>query len=295
MAKRVYTVLIISRGKSSPVGLQISARAAGVFLLLLMLLAGGITWLYHSHSELAAEVARLSGVDAENAAHRVRLVHLENEIEVLLEQVTLLDELGREVREIVAGEPAGADEPRLKLQSRSGTRTGRSIDDAINYLQQVLPRREEELTALRSEAEKYRAKLAATPDIWPVLGRVTSPFGWRRAPHSLRREFHHGIDIGAPSGTPVKAAADGAVKEARYRPGWGNLIIIDHGEHTTLYAHLRRIAVKAGHLVVKGQVIGEVGSTGYSTGPHLHFEIHERGTPVDPLKYLNREDQADGV
>jgi septal ring factor EnvC (AmiA/AmiB activator) len=295
MLKRGYTVLVVSRGKGSPIALQISLRSVCAVLAIFFAFAGGVAWLYRSHGALSGEVARLAAVEAENQEHRARLAQLENEIDLLLEQVHLLDELGREMREIVTGGSGGHDMPRLVLQSRSGTRVAGTIDETVDYLMQMLPRQAEEMTVLLAEAGRYRARLDATPDFWPVTGRVTSPFGWRRAPLSLRRHFHNGIDVGVPSGTPVRAAADGVVREARYRAGWGNLIIVCHGEHTTYYAHLRRMGVRAGQAVRKGQQIGEVGTTGYSTGPHLHFETHENGTPVNPLKYLGQEVRAGGI
>jgi murein DD-endopeptidase MepM/ murein hydrolase activator NlpD len=304
MANRIYTVLIVSKGGKAPRGFQVSLRAVLSFLLFLCLFTGGLSMLVKSHSSLMIETARLSGVDEENAGYRADLERLEGEFQQLLVQVAGLEALGREVRVIVsgeaeaeaeAGETEADEEIRVALQSRSAPRTGANLEDTLSYLLETIPQRTAEMTTLLSDAEQYRIRMAHTPDFWPVEGRVTSAFGWRRAPLSLRRHFHNGIDIGKPSGTPVKAAADGVVKEARYRSGWGNLIIIDHGIYTTYYAHLRRIGVKAGTIIEKGQIIGEVGSTGYSTGPHLHFEIHENGTPIDPLLILEREAYGSGV
>jgi murein DD-endopeptidase MepM/ murein hydrolase activator NlpD len=125
----------------------------------------------------------------------------------------------------------------------------------------------------------------ATPSssglIWPVSGPVTSPFGMRWG------RMHEGIDIGAASGTPIHAAAGGTVIYAGWLGGYGNLVVIDH--HNTLataYAHQSAIATGVGASVAQGQVIGYVGSTGHSFGPHLHFEVRVNGTPVDPLAYL---------
>jgi murein DD-endopeptidase MepM/ murein hydrolase activator NlpD len=118
--------------------------------------------------------------------------------------------------------------------------------------------------------------------IWPVLGPVTSPFGsrWGR--------MHEGIDIGVPSGTPIRAAAAGTVIHAGWLGGYGNLVVLDHGNGlSTAYAHQSSVASGYGQSVAQGQVIGYVGSTGHSTGPHLHFEVRVNGVPVDPLGYLS--------
>jgi murein DD-endopeptidase MepM/ murein hydrolase activator NlpD len=123
---------------------------------------------------------------------------------------------------------------------------------------------------------------------WPVGGPVTSPFGWRMHPILHVRRFHTGIDIGVGYGTAIHAADSGTVIYATWMSGYGNVTIIDHGRGvSTLYAHQSSLAVGVGARVTRGQVIGYVGSTGFSTGPHLHFEVRLNGTPVDPLAYLH--------
>ena len=117
--------------------------------------------------------------------------------------------------------------------------------------------------------------------IWPVSAPITSPFGWRWG------RMHEGIDLGAAYGTPIEAAAAGVVIYAGWMEGYGNLTAIDHGGGlSTAYGHQSRIVVTLGEHVAQGQVIGDVGSTGHSTGPHLHFEVRVDGQPVDPLGYL---------
>lgn len=123
--------------------------------------------------------------------------------------------------------------------------------------------------------------------IWPARGRITSGFGPRRHPIFGTREMHTGIDIGAPSGTPVFAARPGRVTFAGVESGYGKLVVIDHGGGvTTWYSHLSIIAVRIGQVVQHAEMVGRVGNTGFSTGPHLLFEIRVNGRPLDPLKYL---------
>ena len=117
--------------------------------------------------------------------------------------------------------------------------------------------------------------------VWPVDGTVTSPFGWRWG------RLHEGIDIAAPVGAPIRAAAAGTVIYAGWMEGYGNLTVIDHGNGlATAYAHQSSIGVANGQQVTQGETIGAVGSTGESTGPHLHLEVRVNGSPVDPLGYL---------
>lgn len=124
----------------------------------------------------------------------------------------------------------------------------------------------------------------------PVSGPVTSPFGTRMHPIFKRKITHTGVDLGMPMGSPVKAANSGKVIYTGWYGGYGKVVIIDHGKVngvpvTTLYAHLSSYRVSNGVSVYKGQIIANVGSTGYSTGPHLHFEVRENGRPVNPSKY----------
>ncbi len=125
----------------------------------------------------------------------------------------------------------------------------------------------------------------------PVSGRITSPFGWRMHPIFKRKIFHSGVDIGAAYGTPIHAANSGRVIFVGWYSGYGRVVIINHGNingvpTTTLYAHMSVAVVKQGASVAKGSVIGKVGTTGYSTGPHLHFEVRQKGNPVNPLNFI---------
>ncbi|MGE5551894.1 MAG: murein hydrolase activator EnvC family protein [Bacteroidota bacterium] len=123
--------------------------------------------------------------------------------------------------------------------------------------------------------------------MWPVLGRLSSSFGWRRHPVLKKSKFHNGQDIAVPTGTAVLAADSGIVRIASYQGGYGNLVAIDHGRGlSTFYGHNSKILVNVGDVVVKGQRIALAGSTGLSTGPHVHFEVRVNGEPVNPIPYL---------
>lgn len=132
-----------------------------------------------------------------------------------------------------------------------------------------------------------KGKLATTPTIWPIKGLITSGFGWRKSPLGDGNEFHPGIDIASTIGTPVVATADGQIVQSGWSGGYGNMVEIDHGNGiTSIYGHNSQLVVTVGQTVKKGQVISYVGSTGESTGPHVHYEVRENGTAVDPWKYL---------
>ncbi|MCX5749856.1 MAG: peptidoglycan DD-metalloendopeptidase family protein [Candidatus Saganbacteria bacterium] len=123
--------------------------------------------------------------------------------------------------------------------------------------------------------------------IWPVRGRITSPFGYRRSPFWRMSHMHTGLDIATSYGTPIQAADGGEVIFSGWWDGYGKAVIIDHGKGiSTVYAHMSRIYIQKGQTVMKGQVVGLIGSTGYSTGPHLHFEVRKNGTPTNPIRWL---------
>ena len=147
----------------------------------------------------------------------------------------------------------------------------------------------EQLVVLHRAAELSGAIDRIGQDyLWPVEGRISSAFGWRNISVAGNR-FHGGVDIAASTGTPVRAARGGVVTRAGWVGAYGFVVIVDHGGGwETRYAHLSRIDVQTGQRVAQGGIVGRVGSTGASTGPHLHFEVRRDGQALDPLAFLVR-------
>jgi murein DD-endopeptidase MepM/ murein hydrolase activator NlpD len=155
-------------------------------------------------------------------------------------------------------------------------------------LQKKAFQREQNLKELQEFLQNQKSILLATPSLWPVIGRLSSIFGEPRTSSSGEMRFHKGIDICVPPGTPVLAATDGVIAFAGTEAEYGRLVVIDHGhDFSTVYGHLAKIQVKAGEKVSKGQAIGTVGLSGNSTGPHLHYEVRLRNSPVNPFRFLN--------
>ena len=173
-----------------------------------------------------------------------------------------------------------------------------SAEESRNYQflkgrRQEYERRVRELEASSLEIEKFVRSRGRTSAVstgkfaWPMIGRITSPFGYRRNPLWGGVSLHTGVDIAAPYGKPISCADSGEVIYSGWWDGYGKAVVIDHGKgYTTVYGHMSRIYAQVGQMVTKGESIGLVGSTGFSTGPHLHFEIRVNGRPVDPMPYL---------
>jgi murein DD-endopeptidase MepM/ murein hydrolase activator NlpD len=135
----------------------------------------------------------------------------------------------------------------------------------------------------------YKWQIHGIPDLWPVRGVIRSGFGGRTDPFSSEGAFHTGVDLAVTRGTPVHTTADGVVTTASWHTGYGNLVVVDHGNgFQTYYGHLSKVLVIPGEEVRLGQVVALSGSTGRSTGPHVHYEIRMHGVPVNPYNYMGR-------
>ena len=140
---------------------------------------------------------------------------------------------------------------------------------------------------LRNATMNDWIRLSASPSLWPVQGRITSSFGERQDPFNGEGAFHRGVDISGSYGQSIIAPADGVIVAADVRNGYGRTVIIDHGYGVeTLYGHMSGYAVTPGQRIERGDVIGYIGTSGSSTGPHVHYEVHLNGTPVNPHRYL---------
>jgi len=163
----------------------------------------------------------------------------------------------------------------------------REMHEQVELLNGAINSQREAFLSLLDHLESQQNMLVSTPAIRPVEGWITSRFGYRKSPFTGKREFHKGLDIAASKKTPIYATADGAVTFVGKKGYLGNLIVIDHGYGiVTRYAHLHKATKKRGETVRRGDVIAQVGSSGRTTGPHLHYEVHLNGIPVNPEKYI---------
>jgi len=178
------------------------------------------------------------------------------------------------------------------VTSLGETELVKSIGSQLNRLTLLVAYQEKSFTDIEAMVKNKEKLLAAIPAIQPVsdkdLTRIASGFGTRIDPVYKVPKFHAGLDFTAPVGTPIYATADGVVTDAGYNSGgYGNRVVISHGfGYETVYGHMYRVKARAGQKVKRGEVIGYVGSTGKSTGPHCHYEVHRSDNPVDPVYYF---------
>ena len=231
----------------------------------------------------------------ENLALKAYLVELEQavaETEIALEQMQIhraaLDALSGQ-GPLDAGELAASGRSEEPPRPIRPGELGAPLDDAVA----LLSRTERLLVSLRlvepamaRQVDAERVRRQRFPTIWPVRGLLSSGFGMRRSPVTRRYKMHSGIDIAAPRGTPVLASGAGTIVLSEYHSGYGNLIEIDHGGIVSRYAHNSRRMVEVGDEVLLGDLIATVGSTGQSTGPHLHYEILIDGEFADPMEFI---------
>jgi murein DD-endopeptidase MepM/ murein hydrolase activator NlpD len=221
------------------------------------------------HLSIEVENARLK---AENVRQRQELNRLNNRVEAVEDTSRRLAEKSGVVHDEAAAVP-GTGGPAIPLDA-----------DSLAVIEAKMSRLEQNMRAY----EEILRQRGYTPTIWPVDGKLESGFGGRRNPFGgSSYEFHSGQDIDAPYGAPVIAGASGKVVFAGWQSGYGQLVVIDHGGGlTSRYGHLSHIDVVEGQTISRAEFLGRVGSTGRSTGPHLHYEVRINDEPVNPLQYL---------
>jgi murein DD-endopeptidase MepM/ murein hydrolase activator NlpD len=298
MSKHRWTIVIVPQGSSASKILELSTTAlklagsVGIAVTLLAMLLGYAT------VRRSIDVARSDRLERENTRLARDLELLHGRLSSLSDTVASLEVRDGQVRLLANLDPidsevhaAGIGGPRLTApEAPASPLLGRAGQVRVDL--DAMIRRANLLAHSFLEAGDSLAlhvdRLAATPSILPTAGWLSSAFSHMRE-HPILHEGrpHEGIDVSAPMGTPIEAPANGIIIQAGWESGYGNTVVIDHGFGiVTKFAHASRLLVRKGARVRRGERIALVGNTGLSTGPHLHYEVHVNGRPVNPLRYV---------
>jgi murein DD-endopeptidase MepM/ murein hydrolase activator NlpD len=297
MKARRYTFVIADRQTGVVHRLTISlwptvAIIAGLFSLP-VLIGMGARW--SARATIGDLQSTNAALQVENASYREATGQLANQVSALQ---TAVDEIGEhaavdpnasramdKLPSIVKSRAMGGSSSAIAPVLKSGLSS--SPDTVLGVLSDLLGALNSRLDTVRDSVERRHALAAATPSIWPVAGWLTSSYGNRTDPFTNDNDFHPGLDISAEYGQPVLATGDAIVASAGPNGAYGNMVALDHGFGImTKYGHLSRIAVMGDQKVKRGDVIGYVGSTGRSTGAHLHYEVWMNGKLTNPMTLL---------
>jgi murein DD-endopeptidase MepM/ murein hydrolase activator NlpD len=300
MGSKKATILFLPGGSDKVRKIKVSWGFIRFFLIFFVVIGIGLCWIVNDYAKIRAQIPQLGSLKRENSTQRVQLLALYKRINTINQKMAQLQEFDHKLRIMTNRNPSdeqeqflglgGSDLSALTLDYRLDKvdrklifQTHRSIDNLEREIAVTSQSQLELINFLREQ----KSILACTPSIRPTSGWISSGFGYRMSPFTNKREFHKGLDIATRIGTPIVAPADGLVVFAGREGGFGRMITINHGYHLmTRYAHLHKLAVSKGQFVKKGEAIGEVGNTGRCTGPHLHYEVHLNGVPVNPLRYI---------
>lgn len=312
-AKKIYTLMLIPHWEKElkKVTLSQSSIIAGLGFVMILLMILTTTSIYFTrlsghHEEMAKEqeasylslMEEYQELEEAFALQESEIDYLYNYTDAVKEEVENLTQLQHEVLDLVGlDENALADVTIQKPVTRSlgrgllNTRgeTNPTVSSSqLSDLETLIDNQSQRFEEMIPKIEDQLEYLDAKPDILPADGRISSSFGYRKHPFTRRNQHHDGIDITNNYNTPIYASGSGVVLVSGYQPGYGRIIIIDHGfGYKSTYAHNQRNLVDVGDRVEKKQQIAYMGSTGVSTGPHVHFEIRYQGELVDPLKIIN--------
>ena len=289
-----YTLLVASSRKGT--FRKITLPGYVLHLLAILAVVGGVTVIAagSSYTRMLWKVANYNALRRQEAALKHNYEQLQSNVKDANDRLNSLQSLATEVA-MTYGFMNLRQSPFAINQPSAGPQDG--FEHAVaqfNFLERNAGAAVISSGNLRLMPSPALADLTSTPSLWPVIGHLTGTFGERMDPFSGEGAFHTGVDIAGQYGDSVRVAADGMVVEAGEHPGYGRLVIVDHGFGiTTYYGHLSSLHVQVGQQLKRGESVGNVGVSGRSTGPHVHYEVRINGAPVNPMRYLRQASAAD--
>ena len=294
MKPEAYTFFVASTRKGS--FRKITLPGYVLHLVVILAVVGGVTVLAAagSYTRMLWKVGNYNALRRQQDTLKHNYEKLQSSVKDTNERMNSLQSLATEVAMTYGfmrfrQSPFGVDEAPRALDSGFEQSVAQ-----FNFLEQNAGVASLPAGNLKLLSSAALADLTATPSLWPVIGHLTGTFGERMDPFSGEGAFHTGVDISSQYGDSVRVSADGIVIEADERAGYGRLVVVDHGFGvTTYYGHLSSFNVIAGQQLRRGDTIGNVGVSGRSTGPHVHYEVRINGAPVNPMRYLRQASAAD--
>ena len=300
MDKEYLDILIFGHKTSKANHLRIHRKSFKIGFYLFAFAYLCTTFFFCDYIQIKKEVYKLNQLRLETQAQKSQIQFFSDRIEDLENELSKMKDFDRKIR-IIANLEKGQDttpiigiggpspsDIREKLK-RENDKNGliQQMRNDIERLKSEAMSREESLSELEKLLQSKKEMLAHTPSIWPVMGWVTSGFGFRTNPFTGLTQMHEGIDISNQVGTPIIAPADGIISDIGNDLGLGKILVISHGfGMITRYAHLNKVLVRVGQKVKRGEKIAEIGTSGRTTGPHLHYEVRLDGIPVNPMRYI---------
>ncbi len=293
--KKYFTVMILSDSTSKVRRYTFSrsflkflavASTAGIMISL---------YLFFNYIEMREKIWELHSLKEEVKTQRLQLLTLTSGLTDFKKQLVRLKDLDAKLRRFLPSSTysyterglGGSPEITYNLQGKKQTEILDQIHEELVKLKNDARKQETGLQSIISFFEDKQYRRLFTPSIWPIRGHITSGFGYRNSPFNGNKEFHAGVDISIRTGMPVVATADGIVSFTGVNGGLGRVVEIEHGYGLkTVYGHNSHIVVEVGKKVKRGDVIAYSGSSGNTTGPHLHYEVRINNTPVNPLRYM---------
>lgn len=287
MKSKYATVIFVPHARAKFRKLVVSHRflwSAAGFAAISLLLSSFFAIQYFTSISHSRELSRLK---KENHDLQIANEDFSKSVDALRSQLKLVDEKTRKLA-IIAGVNAIDEGSTGGVGGlRDSSAPGSAFSDEVDTMRFRSRRLASELSLLEDKLVERSQLLSSTPSIAPVHGVLTDGFGGRSDPFTGEKGVHSAVDISSATGQPIRAPADGIVVKAEWSNGYGNVVFISHGfGYSTRYGHLASFAVKPGQKVKRGDTIGAVGTTGRSTGPHLHYEVRLNDQPVNPLAYI---------
>ena len=301
MSNKYFTLMIIPRRKNAVTKLSFSSTLIRSLLVIFVLAVLLIFYTIYDYASIKRDKAELARLRVETVEQSQQLQELALKIDEFADRIEEFNQFDKKLR-IVANYQisndkkmllgiggAGNNQTKIKdLLDQDQVKLVSGMRKNISQLNENANVMEKSFTELLKFLREQKSLLAATPSIWPVKGWVTSGFGSRRSPFASGVEFHGGMDIATRMGKEVISPADGFVVEVTTQAADGNIIRVDHGHGImTTYSHLSKFAIKQGSRVKRGDVLGYVGTSGRSTGYHLHYAVYVNKIAVNPRRYLN--------